>query len=84
MDNNKGIEDRLDKIIRKLDIITIVLLANSGVKKKDIAIALGVSEDTIERLIKISKLKPVKGKRNQSEATIEQESELSEKENQDK
>jgi DNA-binding transcriptional regulator LsrR (DeoR family) len=72
-DNNKLLEDKLDKIIKKLDIITITLLYNSGLKKKDIAEALNVSEDTIERTIHVSKLKITKSKKSQSEKIIEQE-----------
>jgi transposase len=78
-DNNKAIEDRLDKIIKKLDIITITLLYNSGLKKKDIAEALNVSEDTIERTIHVSKLKTTKSKKSPSEKIIEQEEEIQEK-----
>ena len=41
--------EKLDKIIKRLDILTVILLAQAGLKRKEIAEALGVSEKTIER-----------------------------------
>lgn len=55
--SSKGTKDRLDKIIKRLDILTIVLLAQSGLPLRDIAKTLGVSEDTVERTVLISKIK---------------------------
>jgi DNA-binding transcriptional regulator LsrR (DeoR family) len=55
--SNKVSIERLDKIIKKLDMITVILMAQSGMKRKEIADAMGVSEKTIERLIPISKIK---------------------------
>ena len=55
--------NKLDKIIKRLDIITVVLLVKSGLTRKEIAKALGVSEKTIERLIPVSKIKETKTKK---------------------
>ena len=55
--------NKLDKIIKRLDIITVVLLVKSGLTRKEIAKALGVSEKTIERLIPVSKIKGTKTKK---------------------
>lgn len=60
MSNNTS--EKLDKIIKRLDILTVILLAQAGLKRKEIADALGVSEKTIERLIPISKIKGKRGK----------------------
>jgi DNA-binding NarL/FixJ family response regulator len=49
---------KLDEILKKLDIIVIVQLAKSGLTLKEIAKVLGVSEDTIERMLPFKKLKP--------------------------
>ncbi len=73
MPSNKSLEERLDKVIKRLDIITVILLKNSGMKRKDIAEALGVSEKTIERLISVSKLKGSKGQKEINEAESEEE-----------
>jgi hypothetical protein len=62
--SEKNTNEKLEKIIKRLDIITVVLLAQSGMKRAEIAVALGVSEKTIERLIPISK---IKGKRSEVE-----------------
>ena len=59
--------ERLDKIIKRLDIITVILLAKSGLTRKEIAEALGVSEKTIERLIPVSKIRGVRGKKVESD-----------------
>jgi transposase len=61
--SNKGVEERLDKVIKRLDVVTVILLANSGLTRKDIAQILGVSEKTIERLVSISKIRRAKGKK---------------------
>ena len=61
--------EKLDKIIKRLDILTVILLAQAGLKRKEIAEALGVSEKTIERLIPISKIKGKKSKEVKQELT---------------
>ncbi|MCJ7632943.1 hypothetical protein MUP77_11200 [Candidatus Bathyarchaeota archaeon] len=65
--SEKALAERLDKITRQLDIITVVLLANSGLMRKDIAEAMGVSEKTIERLIPVSKIRGRRGKKPEAE-----------------
>jgi transposase len=61
--SDKASGEKLDKIVKRLDILTVILLARSGLPRKEIAEALGVSEKTIERLIPVSKIKRVKGKK---------------------
>lgn len=61
--SDKASGEKLEKIIKRLDILTVILLARSGLSRKEIAETLGVSEKTIERLIPISKIKRVKGKK---------------------
>ena len=39
--------ERLDKIIKRLDIISVILLAKSGLTRKEIAEALGVTLDNL-------------------------------------
>lgn len=55
--------DKLDRVIKRLDMITVILLVRSGLKRKEIAEALGVSEKTIERLVPVSKIKGTKTKK---------------------
>ncbi len=62
--------NKLDKIIKRLDIITVVLLVKSGLTRKEIAKALGVSEKTIERLIPVSKIKGTKTKKEELEREL--------------
>ena len=50
--------EKLDEILKRLDILAIVQLAQSGLTLKDTAKALGISEDTIERMVPFKKLKP--------------------------
>jgi hypothetical protein len=66
--NDKDSNEKLDKIIKRLDIITVILLTKSGLKRKEIAETLSVSEKTIERLIPVSK---IKGKRAEIENQTE-------------
>ena len=47
----KSMEKRLDKIAKRLDMIVVILLARSGLKRKEIADILGVSEKTVERML---------------------------------
>jgi len=79
---DKAFEERLDKIIKRLDILTVVLLARSGLSRKEIAEALRVSEKTIERLIPVSKIKRAKGKKIEPE--LEQQIETEDKEKEQK
>lgn len=53
---------KLGEILKKLDILVVVHLANSGLTRKEIAEVLGVSEDTIERMLPFRKLKPKRHK----------------------
>jgi len=53
---------KLDEILKKLDILVVVHLANSGLTRKEIAEVLGVSEDTIERMLPFRELKPKRHK----------------------
>lgn len=48
---------KLEKIIKRLDMLLVILLAKSGFKRKEIAEILGVSEKTIERMLPFRKLK---------------------------
>lgn len=61
--SEKSTNERLDKIIKRLDIITVILLVKSGLTRKEIAEILEVSEKTIERLISVSKIKDTKRKK---------------------
>jgi DNA-binding NarL/FixJ family response regulator len=45
-------------ILRRLDMLLVVQLAQSGLTLKDISKALNISEDTIERMLPFKKLKP--------------------------
>jgi DNA-binding transcriptional regulator LsrR (DeoR family) len=47
---------KIDKIIRRLDLLTIILLAKSGLTRKEIADVLEISEKTIERMLPFSKI----------------------------
>lgn len=67
MSNNQGIEKRLDNISKKIDLLIVVMLINSGMKLADIAQTLGVSVRTIQNWLPVAKLKYAKGKRGQSE-----------------
>jgi arsenate reductase-like glutaredoxin family protein len=48
---------KLNEILKRLDILTVILLAKSGLTRKEIADVLKVSEDTIERMLPFRKLK---------------------------
>jgi len=51
--------DRTQKeILRRLDVLVVIHLAKSGLTLKEIGDVLGVSEDTIERMLPFKKLKP--------------------------
>ncbi|MGB9756163.1 MAG: helix-turn-helix domain-containing protein [Candidatus Bathyarchaeales archaeon] len=49
-------DSKIDKIIRRLDLLAIILLAKSGLTRKEIADVLGISEKTIERMLPFSKI----------------------------
>jgi transposase len=74
--SDKASGEKLDKIIKRLDILTVILLARSGLSRKEIAGALGVSEKTIERLIPVSKIKRAKGKKIEPEPEQQIETEV--------
>jgi transposase len=71
----KGINERLDKVIKRLDILAVILLVKSGLTRKEIADVLGVSGKTIERLIPVSKLKGARGKKLEVEELPQPEAE---------
>ncbi|MDG6905274.1 MAG: helix-turn-helix domain-containing protein [Nitrososphaerota archaeon] len=50
MDDEMGTDN--ENLDRKLDIIAAILLARSGMTKKDVAQILGCSEKTIQRMFK--------------------------------
>jgi len=54
---NKDLVKKLGYIAKRLDMITVILLAKSGFARKEIADVLGVSEKTIERMLPFKKLK---------------------------
>ncbi|MGA2768886.1 MAG: helix-turn-helix domain-containing protein [Candidatus Bathyarchaeia archaeon] len=68
--------ERLDKIVKRLDLITVILLVRSGLTRKEIAEALEVSEKTIERLISVSKIKGTKNKKIEPEPVQQIEPEV--------
>jgi len=49
---------KLDEALKKLDILLIIQLAKSGLTLKETSKVLGISEDTIERMLPFKKLKP--------------------------
>jgi DNA-directed RNA polymerase specialized sigma subunit len=54
---DRNTNKRLDEISKKLDIMLVTLLARSELTRKEIADVLGISEDTIERMLPFRKLK---------------------------
>jgi DNA-binding NarL/FixJ family response regulator len=54
---NKDLGNKLRYITKRLDMITVILLAKSGLTRKEIAGVLGVSEKTIERMLPFEKIK---------------------------
>jgi len=54
---DKASDEKLVKIMKRLDVISVVLLAKSGLTLKEISKVLGISEDTIERMLPFRKLK---------------------------
>jgi len=56
--SEKTANKKLDEVLRKLDILAVVQLAKSGLTLKETSKVLGISEDTIERMLPFKKLKP--------------------------
>lgn len=54
---SQDITQKLDTIIRRLNVVVVILLAQSGLDRKQVAKTLGVSEKTIERMIPFRELK---------------------------
>lgn len=78
--SDKASGEKLDKIIKRLDIIIVILLIKSGLTRKEIAETLGVSEKTIQRLVPVSKIKGTKGKKVEPELEQQTETEVGENE----
>lgn len=78
--SDKASIERLDRIIRRLDILTAIFLVRSGLSRKEIAEVLGVSEKTIQRLIPVSKIKRGKGKKTEPEPEQQIETEMGQNE----
>jgi DNA-directed RNA polymerase specialized sigma subunit len=57
MSANSNLNEKLSQLNKKLDIVVVVLLAKSGLTRKEIADVLKVSEDTVERMLPFKKLK---------------------------
>ena len=55
--SKNSLDEKLDKIAKKLDIVIVVQLAKCGLTRKEIADVLKVSEKTIERMLPFEKLK---------------------------
>jgi len=53
----KSLGKSLDKIAKRLDMIVVILLARSGLNRKEIADILGISEKTIERMLPFREIK---------------------------
>jgi len=51
---------KLNEILRRLDVLIVIQLAKSDLTLKEIAKVLGISEDTIERMLPFRKLKAKK------------------------
>jgi len=54
---DKSLGKKLDNISRKMDMIIVIMLAQSGLNRKDIAEILGISEKTIERMLPFREIK---------------------------
>jgi hypothetical protein len=46
-----GMVKMIDRIARRMDILAVVVLARSGLTRKEIARVLGTSEKSIERML---------------------------------
>lgn len=62
INQSQNINAKLDNVNRKLDILIVIELARSGLNLSEVANILGVSEDTIERMLPFRKLKQKLGK----------------------
>ncbi|MBA7502610.1 hypothetical protein ES706_01203 [subsurface metagenome] len=57
--NKKNKENKeLKEIVKKLDIILVILFARAGLGKEEVADVLGVSGKTITRMVPFHKIKP--------------------------
>jgi DNA-binding transcriptional regulator LsrR (DeoR family) len=63
MNESRTINKRLGEVLKKLDILVVVQLVNSGLTRKEIADVLGVSEKTIERMLPFAKLSQKRAKK---------------------
>jgi DNA-binding NarL/FixJ family response regulator len=55
--SDRSVGKKLDKISKRLDMIVVILLAKSGLKRKEIADILGISEKTIQRMLPFKEIK---------------------------
>lgn len=58
---DKNLSKKLDKVIKRLDMIVVILLAKCDLTRKEIAEILDISEKTIERMVPFREIKK-KGK----------------------
>jgi hypothetical protein len=56
------LNSKMDDISKKLDILLVIQLAKCGMTRVEAAKVLGVSEDTIERMLPFGKIKANLGK----------------------
>ena len=57
IENNPELNKKLDKIGKRLDMIIVIMLAQSGLNLKDIAEILDISERTIQRMLPFRQIK---------------------------
>ena len=50
-------EEKLDLLLKKIDILLIVELTKSGLNKKQVAKVLKISDNTIDKILPYSELK---------------------------
>lgn len=62
MSEDRRVIENLTKIGKRLDMIVVILLAQSGLNRKDIADILGISEKTIQRMLPFRKIKQSRNK----------------------
>jgi len=55
--SDSSLGKKLDKIVKRMDMIVVILLAKSGLNRKEIAEILGISEKTIERMLPFRQIK---------------------------
>ena len=65
---DQNVKKEIDQILKKLDILIVIQLANSGLTRKEIADVLKVSEKTIQRMLPFGKLK--KGSKENEESPV--------------